>query len=230
MHKTTLLRLRRTTLLPLLTIGALLLAGCGSSTSSGPSSSAAASTSTSSAAVAATSTSTSRTSSANGVNPNAPETLPPGDIPDTTAYVPYAVPGAGYTVSTPEGWSRTSAGGVVLFTDKLNAVRISAAPARGPVTVASVRQRLLPKLSSSVKGYKLESVSAVRRTAGAAVRTVYLGYSPRDPVTNKFGVLAFERYDFPHKGRVVTLLLSSPTGSDNVDPWKKVTDSLTFSR
>src|ERR1700730_2247622 len=73
------------------------------------------------------------------VNPNAPESLPPGDIPDTTAYVAYAVPGAGYTVSTPEGWSRTNRGGVVSWASNLNAVRISAAPAHGALTVASVR-------------------------------------------------------------------------------------------
>ena len=218
------------TFLPLFAIGAVLLAAGGSSASAGPSSSPAASSSTSSAAVATAAKSTSTSSSGNGVNPNAPETLPPGDIPDTTVYVAYAVPGAGYSVSTPEGWSRTSAGGVVAFTDKLNAVRISAAPAHGPVTVASVRQSLLPKLSSSVKGYKLQSVTVVKRKAGAAIRTTYLGYSPRDPVTNKFGVLAFERYDFLHKGRVVTLVLSSPNGSDNVDPWRKVTDSLVFTR
>ena len=102
--------------------------------------------------------------------------------------------------------------------------------ARGPVTVASVRRNLLPTLAASVKGYKLETVSSVRRTAGTAVRTVYLGYSAPDPVTNKFGVLAFERYDFLHHGRVVTLLLSSPNGSDNVDPWNKVTNSLVFTR
>jgi hypothetical protein len=223
--------MRKATVLPLLTIAAALLAGCGSASIPGSRSpSVPTSTSASGAASASRSTSTSTSSSASGVNPNAPESLPPGDIPDTTAYVAYAVPGAGYTVSTPEGWARTSAGAAVSFTDKLNAVRISAAPAHGPVTVASVRRSVLPRLAASVKGYKLQSVSSVRRTAGPAVRTVYLGYSARDPVTNKFGVLAFERYDFLHHGRVVTLLLSSPIGSDNVDPWKKVTDSLVFTR
>jgi len=212
---------RKLTILPLFAIAAVLLAACGSSSSSG-------SSSTSSAS--ATSGTASTPASGNGVNPNAPESLPPGDIPDTIAYVPYAVPGAGYTVSTPEGWSRSSAGGVVSFTDKLNAVRISAAPAHGPVTVASVQQNLLPKLASSLKGYKLQSVSSVTRAAGAAIRTAYLGYSPPDPVTGKFGVLAFERYDFFHKGRVVTLLLSAPNGSDNVDPWKRITNSLVFTR
>ena len=38
---------------------------------------------------------TTTSSSASGVNPNQRETLPPGDIPDTIAYVPYSVPGAG---------------------------------------------------------------------------------------------------------------------------------------
>ena len=225
--------MRKLAVLPLFAIGVVLLVGCGSSSNPASSASGAAastSTSTSAAATASASASTSTSASGNGVNPNVPESLPPGDIPDTTAYVAYTVPGAGYTVSTPEGWSRTTAGGAVSFTDKLNAVRISAAPAHGPVTVGSVRRNVLPTLASSVKGYKLLSVTVVKRKAGAAIRTTYLGYSPRDPVTNKFGVLAFERYDFLHNGRVVTLVLSSPNGSDNVDPWRKVTDSLVFTR
>jgi hypothetical protein len=213
--------LPKMTALSLLAIGAMLLAGCGSSSSSG---------SSSSTAGPAASTSTSTSSSANGVNPNAPESLPPGDIPDTTAYVPYAVPGAGYTVSTPEGWSRSSSGSVVTFTDKLNAVRITSVPAHGPITVASVQGTVVPTLASSVKGFKLQSVGSVTRHAGPAIRTVYLGYSAPDPVTGKFGVLAIERYDFPHRGRDVIVTLSSPNGSDNVDPWNKVTNSLTFTR
>jgi predicted small lipoprotein YifL len=183
---------------------AALLAGCGSS---GPSRSPTA-----------------------AANPNAPESLPPGDIPDTVAYVPYAVPGAGYTVSTPEGWSRTRSAGVVVFTDKLNRVEIAAAPARGPVTVASVTAAVVPRLAAAVKGFRLQSVAAVTRTSGPAIRTAYLAYSPADPVTGKFGVLAVERYDFLHRGRDVVLTLSAPNGSDNVDPWRKVTDSLAFSR
>lgn len=201
----------------LLAIGATLLAGCGSSSSSStPASSPAASTSTA--------------AGGNGVNPNQPESLPPGDIPDTTAYVPYAVPGAGYSVSIPEGWSRSSAGGASSFTDKLNTVRIESAPASSPITASSVQSRVVHKLASSVKGFRLQSVGTVARRSGSAVRTAYLGHSPPDPVTGKFGTLAIERYDFFHKGRDVVLTVSAPNGSDNVDPWKKVTDSLTFTR
>ncbi|MEA2369908.1 MAG: hypothetical protein QOH12_302 [Solirubrobacteraceae bacterium] len=205
----------------LLALAALALAGCGSSSSSsaGPGASGPAG-----GASAATST----TAASGGVNPNVPESLPPGDIPDTIAYPAYAVPGAGYTVSTPEGWSRTTTRTTVTWTDKLNTVTITAAPAAAPITVASVKAHVVPRLASTVKGFRLQSVTAVTRTAGAAIRMAYLGYSKPDPVTGKFGLLAIERYDFTHKGRDVTLTLSAPNGSDNVDPWNKITNSLTF--
>jgi hypothetical protein len=160
------------------------------------------------------------------VNPNAPETLPPGDIPDTIAYVPYTWPGHGLTVSTPEGWSRANSSSAVTFTDKLNTIRVEMLPAKGPVTAASVQSSEVPATAAAVKGFKLQTVSTVSRPAGPAVRIAYLGYSKPDPVTGKFGVLAFERYDFVHKGKEVSLVLSAPNGSDNVDPWRKVTSSL----
>lgn len=197
--------------------------GCGSSSSSS-SSRASAPTLPSSSASVTTSSSTS------GVNPNQRESLPPGDIPDTIAYVPYAVPGAGLTVSAPEGWSRANRPGSVKFTDKLNEIRLFTLPARSAPTVASVKQTEVPKISTSVKTFKLQSVTMVSRAPGSAVRIVYLGDSQPDPVTGKVGTLAFERYDFFHGGKEVVLLLSSPNGSDNVDPWRTVTNSLRFTR
>jgi hypothetical protein len=199
-------------LLVLATVG---IAGCGSSSSSSS-----APTSATSAAAGTTST--------GGVNPNQRETLPPGDIPDHIAYVAYAVPGAKLSVSTPEGWSRTNMPGGVLFTDKLNGIQVITTPASAPVTVASAQSTEVPKLASSVKGFKLQSVTTVQRPAGPAVRIAYLGDSQPNPVTGKVGTLAFERYDFFNKGREVALVVSAPLGSDNVDPWRKVTSSLRF--
>jgi hypothetical protein len=201
---------------------AATVAGCGSS-SSGSSSS----TPKSSASTAATASATS-TSAAGGVNPNQRETLPPGDIPDTIAYVAYTVPGAGLTVSTPEGWSRSNSGSAVTFTDKLNEIQVFTVAASGPVSLAKVKSAEVPKVASSVRGFKLQSVGTVQRPAGQAIRIAYLGDSKPDPVTGKVGTLAFERYDFFHKGKEVVLVLSSPQGSDNVDPWRKVTSSLRF--
>lgn len=211
----------------LLAVGvAAAIAGCGSSNSSTSSSAAGAQTAASSSATSSAPTSSATTSS--GVNPNAPETLPPGDIPDTIAYVPYVAPGHGLTLSTPEGWSRKRTPDGVIFTDKLNTVQLVDRHASGPITVSSARQTEVPKLAATLKGFKLQSISVVSRPAGQAVRIKYLGYSAPDPVTGKFGVLAFERYAFSHHGREVSLVLSSPLGSDNVDPWRNVTSSLRF--
>jgi hypothetical protein len=207
----------------------IVIAGCGSSSSSSAAPGGTSSSQTSSAP-AAGSVSQTTSSSTSGVNPNQHETLPPGDIPDTIAYVPYAMPGAGLTVSTPEGWSRSGGHGRVKFTDKLNEIQLFTLPASGPLTPASAKQREIPGIAGSVKTFKLQSISTVSRPAGQAIRIAYLGDSPPNPVTGKVGTLAFERYDFLHRGREVVVLLSSPSGSDNVDPWRKVTSSLRFTQ
>jgi hypothetical protein len=161
---------------------------------------------------------------------NAPESSPPGDIPDNQAYVRFAPPSAGFTVKVPEGWARTTTGGAVTFTDKLNAVRIETAPAHTPLTVPGARRTEVPKLAASVAGFRAGKVGAVSRSAGTAVRITYLAAAKRDPVTGKGGRDAVERYVFFHKGQDVVLTLSGPKGADNVDPWRIVTDSVRWSR
>jgi hypothetical protein len=163
-------------------------------------------------------------------NANAPESSPPGDIPDNQAYVAYAPPSASYSVKVPEGWSRTAAGGVVSFTDKLNTVRLEQARASAAPTVGSARTSLLPKLAHSEKGYKAGTVTTVRRKGGEAVRITYVALGKPDPVTGKTRVDAVERYVFFHNGREAVLTLSGPKDADNVDPWRTVTDSLRWTR
>jgi len=201
----------------------LALAGCGGSSTKTASSTAAA---TSHATT--TSSSSATTSTSAGVNPNQRETLPPGDIPDTIAYVPYTDHALKLTISTPEGWSRMTQGGHLVFTDKLNRVEVFTAPARTAPTPASVTAAELPAISRSVKTFELQSITTVTRHAGPAVRTAYLGDSKPNPVTGKVGTLAFERYDFFHAGREYVVLVSSPKGSDNVDPWRIITNSVRY--
>jgi hypothetical protein len=205
-------------------VAVLGLAGCGGSSSKTASSSAPAASPT------ATAASSSRSSTSAGVNPNQRETLPPGDIPDTIAYVPYTDHALKLTISTPEGWSRTAQGGHLVFTDKLNRVDVFTAPGAGAPTDVSVKASELPAIRRSVTTFRLQSISTVTRHAGPAVRIAYLGDSKPNPVTGKVGTLAFERYDFFHKGRKYVVLLSSPKGSDNVDPWRIITNSLRFGR
>jgi hypothetical protein len=134
----------------------------------------------------------------------APEVSPAGDIPDNQAYVRYAPPAAGFSVKVPEGWSRTQVGGAVVFTDKLNSIRLEqGAPPR-----------------------RAGQASTVHRAAGTAQKLTYTMKAPPDPVTGKVVTDAVERYVFTRGGRTAVLTLSSPKGADSVDPWRIVTDSL----
>ena len=205
-----------------LAIGA---AGCGASSSSGSAPPAAAPTSSPTGGASPPAATT-----APAVNPNAPEVSPSGDIPDNQAYVRYSPPGAGYSVKVPEGWARTTSGGAVTFTDKLNAIRLESRPATSTPSVASVTARDVPLLARTVPGYSAGQVTAVTRSAGTGVRVTYLADSPKDPVTGKGHTDAVERYVFAHNGRAAVLTLSGPQGADNVDPWMIVTDSLTWVR
>jgi hypothetical protein len=189
-------------------IVAIGVAGCGGSSSSG-------------GGQASTPTATAK---------KAPETSPAGDIPDNQAYVAYAPPGGGFTVKVPEGWSRSAAGGAVVFTDKRNTIRVETKAAQAPLTARDARQSEVPKLASSVSGFQPGKVGTVARKAGTAVRMTYMAKAQTDPVTGKSGQDAVERYVFFHNGKDVILTLTGPKGADNVDPWKIVTDSVTWSR
>jgi hypothetical protein len=179
--------------------------------------------------VAACGSSSSGGSSTKAANPAVADSAPPGDIPDNQAYVRFTPPGGGFTVKVPEGWSQRSAGGAVVFSDKLNAIRIESRKASAALTVASARRGEVARLSQAVKGFQPGKVSMVTRKAGTAVRMTYLATAAANAVTGKAGTDAVERYVFFHNGRDVVLTLSGPKGADNVDPWRLVTDSVRWS-
>jgi hypothetical protein len=163
---------------------------------------------------------------ARGPDPNAPEKSPPGDIPDNQTYVPYAPPGAHYTVKVPEGWSRSTSAQGTTFTDKLNTVTMRTEPASGPMTVQQADRIQVPKLAATAKDFHLGHVSVVDRTAGTAIRITYTATGTPNPVTGKAVTDAIERYIFFRGGKDLVLTLSGPKGADNVDPWRIVTDSV----
>jgi hypothetical protein len=195
---------------------ALAVGGCAASTGPGsvaPTSSAS-STGASSAAVA------------NAPDPNAPEVVAAGDIPDNQVFVPVTPAGAPFTVSVPQGWVQSRDGAAMVFTDKFNSVRLESRPLAAAPDVASVRARDVAALQTSAPGFALGDVQAVQRTAGSAVLVTYTATSPTDAVTGKSVTEAAERYVFWRGGREAVLTLSGPKGSDNVDPWRRVTDSF----
>jgi hypothetical protein len=144
--------------------------------------------------------------------------------------VPFSPAGGLFSVKVPEGWARSQNGAATIFTDKLNGIRIESQPAPAAPTVGSATSQELPKIRSAAHGFVPGNVTTVGRKAGQAVRITYRADSAPNPVTGKTIVDAVERYDFWHAGQEVVLTLSGPTGADNVDPWKLVTDSVQWQR
>jgi hypothetical protein len=62
--------------------------------------------------------------------------------------------------------------------------------------------------------------------SGQATGITYRADSARNAVTGRSVRLAVERYEFTRNGRQVTITLSAPVGSDDVDPWKTITNSF----
>lgn len=168
-------------------------------------------------------------SSSTGAAPAGTETPPPGDIPDSTAFVAFRAGSGRYEVKVPEGWARTVTPAAVVFTDKLNIISIWTAKAAAP-TVASARAVEVPAIRHPVHGFALTGVSVVSRPAGTAVLIRYSADSRPDPVTGKVYKDTFERYEFYRNGTEAVVLLGGPAGADNVDPWRTVTNSFRWLR
>jgi hypothetical protein len=201
---------------------ALVLGACGS----GARNPYGASTATTGTRPAANSPTTAAPASSGGVDPNAPEVNPAGDIPDNQVFVSYRPPGGRFTVKVPEGWARVVRGGTVSFTDKLNTIRMETSPASAAPTPTSARQTELPAIQAASRRYEPGTVTQVRRAGGPVVLITYKADAPADPVTGKVVHDAVERYEFWRAGTEAILTLSGPVGADNVDPWRIVTDSF----
>ena len=162
----------------------------------------------------------------NATPAGATEINPAGDIPDNQVFVPFTSPDNAVVVSVPEGWARAADGTATVFSDKFNSVRIEVASRATAADVASARATDLPQLQASVPGFVLHDVRSVQRKGGTAVLITYDADSAVNPVTGKAVRASVERYTFWQGGRQAVLTLAGPTGADNVDPWRIVSDSL----
>ena len=156
------------------------------------------------------------------------ENSPPGDIPDNIAFVPYTSRRGGFTISTPEGWSRTTTPNSVTFTDKLNTIVVGWQDAASAPTISSVKTHEVPELETTERAFALGSVGSTMLPAGPAVLTTYQANSEPNAVTGKQYRLDVQRYSLYQHGTEVVIGLRSPVGADNVDPWRIVTESFTW--
>lgn len=224
-----------------LTVAVALTAACnsGAKNTSAPATTSASSPSphgssasspTSSLATGASTTGAGTCRAGSGAAPGAPgggDVTVAGDIPDTQAYVAYQSPD-GFRVSVPEGWARSQTAGAVTFTDKFNSIRVQVTSASAAPSPSSAQSTEVPALAASSPCFQPGKVTEVSRKAGQAVLITFRADSPADPVTGKVVHQDVERYEFWQASRLAVLTLSSPQGSDNVDPWRKVTDTFAW--
>jgi hypothetical protein len=158
-----------------------------------------------------------------------PEKNPPGDIPDDQVFVPYHSDAGGYTVDVPEGWARTQSGPNVSFVDKLDSIAVEITSSDGAPTVDSVEANEVPQLTGAVEAFEKVEVKALDLPVGKAVRIRYRANSAPDSVTGKKVRLEIDRYELFQDGKVATISLSAPAGSDNVDVWAQISSSFKWS-
>lgn len=207
---------------------AALLAGCGfgGGTTAAPATSTAAPTAASRAPSVAAPTS----AAASGAQtPVPPESNPPGDIPDTVAFVAYRNVAGRYTFTHPEGWTQAETGASVTLTDKLNGVHVEPGTLTAPPTVAGARSTDVPLLRRSQPAFELRTIGAASVPSGTGVRVVYRRNSAPDQVTGRVYRDEVERYEIVSGGREVVMELFGPVGADNVDAYRTMVESLRLS-
>lgn len=188
-----------------LALGGLVIGACGSNAASAPSAGAtAAGTET---AVAA-------------------EKNPPGDIPDNQAFVTYRSAAGGYQLEAPEGWARTETGPGVAFVDKLDGVKVAISNAATAPTAATARANEVVALQQSGRAVQVKSVKDVTLPAGPAVLVDYTSNSEPGAVTGRQVRLEDNAYLIFKDGKLATLTLWAPQGTDNVDQWQRIAQSF----
>jgi hypothetical protein len=146
-----------------------------------------------------------------------------GDIPDTQAFVKYANPTLGYSMSYPEGWAQRGAGSRVTIQDKNNIVRITVRNEQP--TIATVAAEIA-KLKAATPTLTAGTPNMVSLKSGPAIKVTYSTQSAPNPVTDKRVLLNVDRYELAHNGKTAIVELGSPRGVDNVDAYKMMINSF----
>ncbi|MFM9921200.1 hypothetical protein [Lacisediminihabitans sp. H27-G8] len=160
--------------------------------------------------------------------PRSTEVSPAGDIPDNQAFVPFLSPDGTFSVAVPEGWAQSQSGAIITFADKLNVITVVTQSASAAPTVTSVTNGEVVSLRASEAKFFLTDVKSFSRAGGSGVLITFQSDSAVNQVTGSVVRNEVEQYLFWKGGKQVTVTLTSPKGSDNVDPWAKVTGSFVW--
>ena len=156
----------------------------------------------------------------------APEKNPPGDIPDTQAFVAYTADT--YAMQVPEGWARSAAGATVSFVSKLDGVSVTLSALPANPTLDWARQTYLPDLIAKGRAVEVVSLTSETLPGGKAIVIAYTVNSEPNPVTTRQIRLEANTYLFFKSGTLAALDLYAPLGADNVDQWRLMSRSFAW--
>ena len=156
----------------------------------------------------------------------APEVNPPGDIPDTQAFIKYTNASGGYQLEVPEGWARAETGANVTFVNKFDGVSVAVTPATAAPTAASARANEAKLIQAQGRAVTITNVSEANVPGGKAVVIKYTSNSEPNSVTNKRVRLEDVAYVFYKNGKEAVLTVWAPQGADNVDQWNRMANSF----
>jgi hypothetical protein len=154
------------------------------------------------------------------------EVNPPGDIPDTQAFIKYMNTSGGYQIEVPEGWARTEKGADVTFVNKFDGVKVRLARAATAPSVISVRANEVKQIESQGHAVTISDVSEAELSAGKAIVVKYTSNSDPNPVTTTRVRLEDVTYIFFKNGKEAMLTVWAPQGADNADQWNRISQSL----
>ena len=158
------------------------------------------------------------------------EVSPSGDVPDNAVFVTYTSPTGGYSIQYVEGWTVTEQanhGVAITDIDSAEVVQIVAAPA-GKLTdyVTGTDE---PQLKAQVQDYQRVDLKTVQVHNQPVVVLSYTSTSAPDPVTGKQRAVTSLRYYLPgSNGKLAILTLTTPPEVDNVDAFKQMLESFTW--
>lgn len=149
-----------------------------------------------------------------------------GDIPDNAVFLRYDDSSHGFAIVYVEGWQVTPKPTGVEMRDKDSSETIEI---QSGVTDAAtyIETTDLPALSSLV-GFRLETQDSVAVSGDQIDHLRYHAPAPPDPVTGKAVASTIDRYYVPGTGGLAVVTLSTPDGVDNIDAFREMIQSFTW--
>ena len=150
-----------------------------------------------------------------------------GDIPDNAVFLTYHDTGRGFSIHYVEGWQVTAGPAGIAIRDKDSSETVAIVPATSDVA-AYITGTDLPALQTQT-GFQLVKRDTVKVGAKTYDHLLVQVPAPPDPVTGKQIPSTIDRYYVPGPKGLAIVSLSTPDGVDNVDAFRQMIESFTWS-